>query len=106
VFALIPDKFWGVTYAAELSSEDCPLARQGQWLGSQYETISTQDMAEFPNIVQLLDAARRPSPPNLDWHCSNYNCICTPVFMECFPGQFDPIFSGVGLWSPVEPEQP
>jgi hypothetical protein len=106
VFALIPDKYWGVMYGSKVNTADCPLTRQGGWLESQYDWHSSPDPAEFPYVVELLDAATRPPPPNLNWQGSNFNCLYRPVFMECFPGQFEPIISDSGRWNPVEPEQP
>ncbi len=103
VFALIPDKAWGITYATQLNTGDDGLFGQGQWLGSQYTWTSTDDIAEFPGIVKLLDAPRRPPPPQLVWACSDFNYVCRPVFLWCFAGQFEPIISHLGHWTPMEP---
>jgi len=105
IFALIPDKHWGLRYGIGVNAGDCSLQGQAHWLGSQYMWHGTDDMADDPNIVELLDASRRQPPPRLDWHCSDFNCSCKPVFLQCFPGQFDPIFGGPGFWTPVEPGQ-
>jgi len=104
VFALIPDKDWGLRYAAKVPG-DCPLGGQSEWLGSQYMASTGDGMGEDQTVIELLDARRRRPPPKLDWSCSDRNCLCTPVFLQCFPGQFDPFFSRPGVWNPVEPEK-
>ncbi len=110
IFALIPDKYWGLRYGTDLNSGDCPLQGQAQWLGSQYKFQSSDVVAEAPSaealsVVELLDATRRWPPPRLDWRASNFDCSAKPVFLWCFAGQFDPIIFGPGYWTPVEPGQ-
>jgi hypothetical protein len=104
IFALIPDEDWGLTYATQLNTGDCSFSQQGEWLGSQYIRRHTSGIAE--DVVELLDAPRRRPPPRLMWQDSNLVCLNRPVFLQCFAGQFEPIFGGPGFWTPVAPEKP
>ncbi len=106
VFALIPDEEGGITTIANVGG-DCPLIKQGQWLPSQYKIRSSSSDPDRPAVVRLLDVRARPSPPKIEWHgCSMDYCDCgeTPVFLQCFPGQFEPVFGGIGTWEPADPK--
>jgi hypothetical protein len=99
IFALIPDDYLGVVFARRANTEDCALHDQAMWVGAQYVNVRDH---KGEQRMKLSPEGNRPPVPTLDEGGSTQSCLMRPVFLQCFPGLFDPAPAGGGCWWKAE----
>jgi hypothetical protein len=100
IFALMPDHHLGLDSVAQLNQGDCPLDAQGEWVNRGY-SFSRRDEDGAWTVTRRTNLESW-DVPRITIEGSPYTCASRPVFLQCFPGLFDPAPAGYQCWRPAD----